>query len=99
MRRGLGAPRATSRTLQIKGWPYCCVTLGEKNKVPVRRHTSRRLGPLLVWGTSFPVPWGGSIPCSGRSLMGKVCLPVARKQGAGPVGSQPGAQADGDKIK
>lgn len=77
------------------------MTLGKKNRVAcLKTNVQGRLGPLLVWGTSFPVPWGRSIPCSGRfSLMGKVCLPVARKQGAGPVGSQPGAQADGDKIK
>lgn len=45
MRRGLGALRATSRTLQIKGWPYCCVTLGEKNKVACSKTYIQEAGP------------------------------------------------------
>lgn len=59
---------------------------------------------LVVWGGSFPVPWVRAFPAVAQGMFfstregvrfsapRKVCGPVARKQGAGPVGSQPGAR-------
>lgn len=51
-RRGLGAAKVTSRTLQIKGWPCCCVTLGRQHRVAcLKTDIQGRLAPL--WSGAF----------------------------------------------
>lgn len=69
MRRGLKAPRVTSRTLQIKGWPYCCVTLGEKNKVACSKtNIQEDWAPFWSGAPHFQFPGVEAFPAVGVLL-------------------------------